>query len=452
MTDPEYLTAPRPIRTMPPGIPYIVGNEAAERFSYYGMKAILMVYMLKYLTDSAGEPAPLSQAQAKTVYHTFGAAVYAFPLVGAVVSDWLWGKYRTILWLSIVYCLGHLALATIDAVPGLIIGLTLIAIGSGGIKPCVSAHVGDQFGEHNQHLITRVFGWFYFSINFGSFFAYQFNPLLLDQGGPHWGPHLAFGLPGILMAVATFLFWLGRNRFVHIPPGGDAFLKETLSSDGLKAIWKLVPLYLFVSVFWSLYEQTGSAWVIQAEQMDRYWLGMEWLEAQIGSVNPILVMVFIPLFNYVVFPALSKVMKVTALGKVACGFFLTAASFVVSALIEQWLAEGAKPNIVWQVVAYVILTAAEVLIYGTCLEFSYTQAPNRMKSLIMALFLSTVAIGNGFTALVNWLLVDADNQPLLTGPNYYWFFVILMFVASMAFLFVARTYREQTYLQTELRS
>ena len=98
-------------------------------------------------------------------YHLFTSAVYFTPILGAVLCDVFLGKYRTILLLSIVYCLGHFALALNETKMGLIIGLSLISIGAGGIKPCVSAHVGDQFGKSNSHLLERVFSWFYLSIN-----------------------------------------------------------------------------------------------------------------------------------------------------------------------------------------------------------------------------------------------------------------------------------------------
>ncbi|CAK9050460.1 Peptide transporter family 1 (Oligopeptide transporter 1) (Protein YIN), partial [Durusdinium trenchii] len=111
MSKSRYLTTPPETDRMPPGIPYIVGNEAAERFSFYGMKAILTVFMTSYLVNRQGELAPLSDEDAKFWVHTFVVGAYFFPLFGALISDWLWGKYTTILWLSIVYCLGHLALA-----------------------------------------------------------------------------------------------------------------------------------------------------------------------------------------------------------------------------------------------------------------------------------------------------------------------------------------------------
>ena len=141
-----YRTSPLATPGMPPGVPYIVGNEAAERFSYYGMKAILVVFMTTLLAGRDGAPAPMGEGEAKFWYHAFSSAVYFFPIVGAIVADFLLGKYPTIMLLSLVYCAGHAALALDETRSGLAVGLALIAVGSGGIKPCVSAHVGDQFG------------------------------------------------------------------------------------------------------------------------------------------------------------------------------------------------------------------------------------------------------------------------------------------------------------------
>src|SRR6202022_4285002 len=110
---------------------------------------------------------------------------------------------------------------------------------------------GDQFGPSNQHLLTRVYSWFYFSINFGSAFSTLLIPELLDK----CSPELAFGTPGILMFIATVVFWLGRKKFVHIPPAGVGFVREFFSGEGLSAIGRLFVVYLFVAVFWSLWDQ-----------------------------------------------------------------------------------------------------------------------------------------------------------------------------------------------------
>ncbi len=216
---PAYLTAPIKTDQMPPGIPYIVGNEAAERFNFYGMRAILTVYMTKYLLDRSGALAPMTDNDANKWYHLFLSANYFFPTFGAIISDAFWGKYNMIIRLSLVYCLGSVVLALDHTRLGLTLGLTLIAIGAGGIKPCVSSHVGDQFGSLNQPLLSRAFGWFYFSVNFGSFFSILLIPKLLK----YYGPLPAFGVPAVLMLLAAYVFWMGRHKFAHIPPGGKTF-------------------------------------------------------------------------------------------------------------------------------------------------------------------------------------------------------------------------------------
>ena len=398
----SHRTTPINTAAMPPGIPYIIGNEAAERFSFYGMRTILVVFMVQYLPFMDGSGGrQLTGNEAVEYYHQFTSWVYFTPLLGALVADIFLGKYRTILWLSIVYCLGHAALACMGSYGNspwwLFAGLLLICIGSGGIKPCVSAHVGDQFGQKNHHLITRIYSWFYFSINFGSFFSTLLTPWLLVKYGPHW----AFGIPGALMAVATLMFWLGRNRFVHIPPSGRGFFKEVFSRDGIVALGKLVPLFTFVAVFWSLYDQTGSSWVLQAEQMDLKFLGVTWLESQIQAVNPILILVFIPLFTFVIYPWINRIFPLTPLRKIGLGMLLMTLSFGLTTLVQTWIDAGQRPSIGWQIVAFVIITAAEIMVAVVGLEFAYTQAPRAMKSWVMSLFWLAVWGGNQFTAQVN---------------------------------------------------
>jgi POT family proton-dependent oligopeptide transporter len=644
----RYASTPPLTTRMPGGIPYIVGNEAAERFSYYGMTALLQMFMTKYLMDSDGKLAVMSDNDATSVVHLFTAAAYFTPIVGAIISDVFLGKYRTIMTLSMFYCLGHLTLAIDSTRVGLTIGLTLIAMGAGGIKPCVSAHVGDQFGRLNQHLLEKVFNWFYLAINLGAFVSTLLTPWILKN----YGPHPAFGLPGGLMLLATWVFWLGRWKFVHIPPRGWDAVRETFSGDGLRALFSLGFLYLFLVIYWALHDQTYSTWIVQAEYMNRRFLFIDWLSAQIGAVNPVLVLTLVPLFSMVVYPAVSRYWRLTPLRKISVGLFLMVISYVLPAWIETqitggrieqfksdwpgrakefhktgsvdpelssarnlldgksdgtgWISEklptdstaaanggrqnpfpveiaillrerrawdisevrinpyadvskhlqlspaerrqppeaiaavqacwarqvevltgnspigpwtsqgrlelqprnelqslrfsttrasyvllrvhsngggpyaamgeaevlaageppadahpqatdvwpnvaatGHRPNIVWQLIAYVLLTASEVLVYVTGLEFSYTQAPQKMKSFIMSLYLLSISAGNLFTSAVNQAIQRDDGTTRLVGANYFLFFAGLMLLVSLAFVFVARYYRERTYIQGE---
>ena len=441
----NYLTAPRASKNMPKGIPYIIGNELAERFSFYGMKCILIIFMTKYLMDTSGALSPMNKEDATYWYHLFTSAVYFTPLLGAIIADAFFGKYKTIIALSIVYCLGHLALAMDETRLGLTLGLTLISIGAGGIKPCVSAHVGDQFGKSNSHLMEKIFSWFYLSINLGAFISTILTPILLDK----YGPSVAFGVPGGLMIIATWVFWLGRKVFIHIPPGGMGFIRETFSLTGIKSISRLFIIYLFVAIFWALFDQTGSTWVLQAENLNRYWLGVHWLPSQIQAINPVMILVLAPLFAYFIYPLMGKYFEVTPLRKISIGLFLAVPSFIIIGMVQSWLDAGLTPSIAWQVVAYAILTAAEVLVSITCLEFSYTQAPNKMKSLIMGFFMLSVSLGNIFTAMVNAFIQNSDGSSKLVGASYFYFFAGTMMVTSMLFLFVLKYYTPKTYLHAE---
>lgn len=209
---------------MPRQIPYIIGNEACERFSFYGMRNILVQFLassvlLAYLPEAE------RQGVAKDVFHSFVIGVYFFPLLGGWLSDRYFGKYNTVLWFSLIYCAGHACLALFESHrTGFYTGLFLIALGSGGIKPLVVSFVGDQFDQSNKSKAKIVFDAFYWTINFGSFFASLLMPLFLRS----YGPAVAFGIPGILMFIATFIFWLGRRQYVNVPPSGedpDSFLR-----------------------------------------------------------------------------------------------------------------------------------------------------------------------------------------------------------------------------------
>jgi POT family proton-dependent oligopeptide transporter len=442
---PRYRTAPVAQPGMPAGIPYIIGNEAAERFSYYGMRAILVVFMTQYLMGSSGVLDVMGEDEAKGWFHLFVSAVYVTPLLGALLSDGLLGKYRTIILLSLVYCAGHFSLAIDDTRWGLAIGLGLIALGAGGIKPCVSAHLGDQFGQTNSGLLSRAFAWFYFAINLGAFVSSLATPWLLE----HWGSSVAFAVPGILMLLATLTFWAGRHRFVHIPPGGMRFVREAFSRIGLGALGRLCIIYLFVAVFWSLFDQTASSWVLQAQHMDREILGYEVLPAQIQAANPLLVMLLIPLFSYRVYPLIERVWPLSPLRKIAIGLFMTAAAFAIPTLVQLAIDGGGTPHIGWQLLAYVVLTSGEVMVSITCLEFSYTQAPKTMKSFIMAFFMLSVSLGNLFTSGVNFFIQNPDGSSKLAGADYFLFFTVLMLVTALLFSFVVRHYRGRSYIHEE---
>jgi POT family proton-dependent oligopeptide transporter len=232
---------------MPRQIPFIIGSEGCERFSFYGMRNILTPFLitslLLFMPDEVAR-----KAHAKEVFHTFVIGVYFFPLLGGWIADRFFGKFNTILWFSLIYCAGHALLAIFENdVNGFFAGLFLIALGAGGIKPLVASFVGDQFDDRNKHLAKLVFDAFYWIINFGSFFASLLMPVFLAS----WGPRIAFGIPGALMFIATLVLWLGKRMYVMVPvePSPPGSAAKTLGI-ALSAIALGMPILFYHSKMW----------------------------------------------------------------------------------------------------------------------------------------------------------------------------------------------------------
>ena len=443
----------------PKQIKFIVGNEACERFSFYGMRSILVVFMVQHLL--------MKENHAKEVFHLFVAASYFLPLIGGYLADRFLGKYRVIMSLSLVYCLGHATLALWEGEIGLYAGLALIAIGAGGIKPCVSAFVGDQFDASRQDLMTKVFEIFYWSINFGGFFSALLIPKIL----PLWGPAVAFGIPGVLMALATLIFWMGSKHYVQVPPTGKensmqffgvlvysilnlkkkqkgkSFLDVALPKygaervEGAKAAVGLFEVFLLVSMFWSLWDQQGSSWVLQGQKLDGMVLGYKVEASQLQALNPLFVLGLIPLFSLFVYPAIERMgIRVTPLRKMGAGMLITGLSFVSVGLLQILVDAGQKPSIAWQFFPYIFVSVAEIMVSITGLEFAYTQAPRAMKSTMMSLFLLTISAGNLFTAIMSYF-----NR--FQGAAEFFFYATLMFVVALIFVVAAIRYKERSYLE-----
>jgi len=357
----------------PQKVPYpksvfiIVGNEFCERLSFYGMKAILGIYLHKKLH--------LSEDTSTVIYHAFAMMCYFTPIFGAMIADQFLGRFKTIVYISMIYVLGHI-LKTIAAIPTLgvpplefsLIGLALIAAGTGGIKPCVSAFGGDQFKlpEQERELQT-FFTIFYFSINAGSLIGTALTPYLREDiscFGEDTCYSLAFGVPAILMAVATVMIIMGRPLYKMVPPEGSILSKvfgsifyafkgkcsgvpadhwmdaaklkyDSQLVEDVKCLLRVLILYIPLPIFWALYDQTGSRWTFQATRMN----GMTFLGKikpdQMQVVNPLLILFFLPLMDRLVYPAFASCrLLVKPLQRMTVGGILTAAAFFVSGFLE----------------------------------------------------------------------------------------------------------------------
>ncbi|HUJ26708.1 MAG TPA: MFS transporter, partial [Myxococcales bacterium] len=311
---------------LPRAVKFIVGNEACERFSFYGMSTILVPYMQQFL----GWERP----RAEGMFHDFVAAAYAMTVLGAWLSDRFFGRYRTILWLSYGYVLGHATLAAMDIAPTaratlLFTGMTLIVVGQAGIKPNLSAFLGDQFGQDQGGLLDRVYSLFYIAINIGSAVSQFVTPWLLAGcalGGfkacRNTAVAWAFGVPGILMFLSLLIYLAGRKTYVIVAPAGkdpDGFVRVLWTRlrngaaaarerhgdaavEGMRSVFPIAMIFAPTICFWALYFQYGSSWYNQAEQMNRDIFGWHMESAQMESLNAVLILIMVPFFAYVVYP------------------------------------------------------------------------------------------------------------------------------------------------------
>jgi POT family proton-dependent oligopeptide transporter len=509
--------SPAAAQELPPQVPYIIGNEACERFSFYGMRNILTVFLADYLLLGEIADKKVREDTATAHLHIFVVGVYLFPLIGGWIADRWWGKYRTILWVSLIYSVGNVFLALfVTEKLGFYAGLFLIALGSGGIKPCISAMVGDQFTAERKEQASRVFQAFYWSINLGSFFASAFMPKLLKA---EWaGPRVAFGIPGAMMLVATFVYWLGRDKYVKVPPTGpnpNTFAQVLLTwfrtrswpatearhgptaVDGTKSVLRVLLVFAPIPLFWALFDQKASTWVVQAKSMNGHiatvmvdwyrmelglwclglvaiflmseqltrWVGFEltvvaflgvlwrvlsmlivprytgwssepivFLPAQMQLINPALVMILIPLMGGVVYPYFKRRgLELTPLRRMTVGMFVCVSSWIAAGLVQQAMDGGAKLNIMWQLGPYVLLTLSEVMVATSGLEFAYSQAPVEMKGTLMSFWLLTTAVGNLAVARLSTLLT-------ISGALLFFFYAGAALVAAIALAFIARQY------------
>lgn len=417
------MTSPGEAGRRRAAVSFIVSMEACERFSFYGLVSILTLYLNRVLGAT--------EAGSKEAVHLFKVAVYFLPLLGGVLADRWLGRHRTILALSLFYCLGHGVIAATDAsATGLWVGLGLIALGAGGIKPCVSAFVGDQFGASASERLPFVYGLFYWSINLGAMFGFALVPWVRD----HWGYRWAFGVPGVLMGIAFVCFLMGSRWYVRVPV---APAPAQGGGTDLRTVGRIALVLAPVPVFWALYDQINSSWVLQGARMQPFALAGFKVDAErIQSASALLVLLWIPVLTLGVYPFLERRgLRLTPLRRMGAGMVFAALSFVVCAWLEWRLQRGESLTLGWQLFPYTVIELGEVLLSATGLEYAYSQAPERARGLVMSLWLCTTSVGNFLVAAVTFL---NSRYVHAQGVAEFLFYAVLMLAVSGVFVLIAR--------------
>jgi dipeptide/tripeptide permease len=376
-------------------------GEFAERCSYYGMRALLPLYLTTRLH--------MPDDQMSEWYYTFKMACYFLPLLGGFLADRYLGKYWTIVGFSIPYVIGQLLIG-VESETSVMIALALCAMGSGVIKPNISALLGltyDQQRPGIERLRAAAFLWFYFAINVGSLLSLLVLPIIRNN----FGYQKAFLVPAAFMALALLVFAIGKKHYAVETVGPAPPMTPEERTEQWRTLSRLFGVFGLMIFFWVVYEHNDVQWVLFAREHIDLKLpegAPGWLSAkdddgnrtgfvaadQFQSINALCVLVLIVFFQWFWKWADPTGTRFPQTTKILLGFLFTASAPALFALAAGGTAGGAKVSMLWIIGAYILLTIGEVLVYGTMLDLSYAYAPARMKGLVTACFLVTNTIGN----------------------------------------------------------
>ncbi|KAJ9088967.1 hypothetical protein DSO57_1017747 [Entomophthora muscae] len=439
------------------GVYYILVSVVLERSCFFGIRNLLNVYLKAALG--------LAPHEAKSQVHLFVGLVYAFPLIGAMVSDSFLGKYRTILALFVLYLTGASLLALFSAngvlaqygeypLWGYYVPALLISMGAGGMMPCMVSHGGDQIKDPVR--LEGFFSTLYLGMSIGSLFGQYLTPYLKEYT-VCFGSECYFGAYGasvLLLGMACTIFLLGRRQYVKTPApqmflpwhacclSFYAFQRYLVASPEerrirgsilsfacdryspefvreTQLIWRITTMFVPLVFAWMLYDQSSTEWQNQYERMDKNFLGLVLVPTEASTnINYVLVIFMVPFISQVVYPFLGRrVGHIKDTSKLLMGFLFIILAFVVSICLDLILerfpcSEGRCLNGAWQLPQWVLLAIGEAILSPIVYQFSYTEVGPKLKSCASSLSLLSVAIGNYVIVLAEHLFKDIKQSAI----------------------------------------
>ena len=397
----------------PRGLTFLFATEMWERFSYYGMRALLVLYMvrllllpghvenviglsaLKYLLESIFGPLGV-QPFASQVYGLYTGLVYLTPVFGGMLADRVLGQHRTILLGAAMMALGHFMMAF---EPLFLIALTMLILGNGAFKPNMSAQVGGLYAPGDQRR-DRAYSIFYVGINLGAFLA----PLVCGTLGEELGWHYGFTAAGIGMTIALAIYLYAIPELPPHKAMAAGIVKKPLDRNERRGILALIALFVPTTLFWATYEQQGNTIVLWADDhTDRainlvFWHGeipVTWFQA----FNPFLIFAFTPLVIALWTWQAKRGSEPSTVTKMSIGCVgVTLANLIMAG--AAWQAAGDEASWLWLLAYFVVITIGELYLSPIGLSLVSKVAPARMVSMLMGLWLATSFTGN---FIAGWL-------------------------------------------------
>ncbi|MBM3530865.1 MAG: peptide MFS transporter [Alphaproteobacteria bacterium] len=422
----------------PRGLSYLFTVEMWERFSYYGMRALLVLYMVKYLFDPARADTVIGLASLKSgleavfgplgvqplashVYGLYTGLVYFTPIVGGLIADRWLGQRRTVVIGAALMAVGHFMMAF---EPLFLFALTVLILGNGAFKPNISTQVGALYAPGDPRR-DRAFSIFYVGINLGAFLA----PLVCGTLGETIGWHYGFGAAGVGMTVGLVIYLIAAPT---LPPDVRA---RTIAAGGSRplgreewaAIGALVLLCLPMTLFWATYEQSGNTIALWADQHTDRAVNLIIFTAEIPvtwfqAINPFMIFAFTP-FVLMLWRRQAAAGREPSTGaKLAYGCLLNALSYLI--LFSAALAAaGGKASWLWLVAYFAVLTVGELYLSPIGLSLVTKVAPARCLSLMMGVWLATSFTGGLLAGYLGSLWSGMDKSD---------FFLTIALIAAAA--------------------
>ncbi len=419
----------------PRALSYLFATEMWERFSYYGMRALLVLYMVRYLLEPqrAGSVVGLAsfksaleavfgplamQPLASQIYGFYTGLVYLTPILGGLLADRALGQRRTVILGATLMAIGHFMMAFEHL---FLLALIVLILGNGTFKPNISTQVGALYAPSDRRR-DRAFSIFYVGINLGAFLA----PLICGTLGEDLGWHYGFAAAGVGMTLGLIIYLIATP---NLPK--DAFTRREVAKAPLdraarQSIGALLLLFPPVSLFWATYEQEGNTIALWADHFtDRHFLGGEVPVTWFQAFNPFIIFAFTPLI--VTFWRWQGRREPSTVAKMAIGLLLNAVSYLVM-VAAAWDAGGGKASWLWLFAYFVIITVGELYVSPTSLSLVTKVAPAPLLSMIMGVWLATSFVGN---FLAGYLGTFWSNM------SHVYFFLMLASISAAASLAVA---------------
>ena len=419
----------------PRALAYLFATEMWERFSYYGMRALLVLYMLKYLfvPQRANEVLGLSPFQhalefvfgplapqplASQIYGFYTGLVYLTPILGGLLADRVLGQRRTVIVGATLMAIGHFMMAFEQL---FLFALGFLILGNGAFKPNISTQVGALYAPGDRRR-DRAFSIFYVGINLGAFLA----PLICGTLGEELGWHYGFAAAGVGMTIGLVTYLAATPTLPKDAFEKRATLTTPLDRTAWRSIAALLLLFAPVSLFWATYEQQGNTITLWADQFtDRHFLGGEIPVTWFQAFNPFMIFAFTPFI--VALWRRQKKKEPSTITKLAIGCLLNGLAYLVM-MTAAWTADGGKASWLWLLAFFVVITIGELYLSPTSLSLVTKIAPSSLLSMMMGVWLSTSFVGGFLAGYLGtfWSSMEKGN-----------FFLMLALISAAAGIAIA---------------